>query len=174
MECMGGNIMPINDLFKKIDIIQPLKELDSYLNSPERIILAGSSVPILSNCDFRSTMDIDFAILPSSELATIITNHKNLARIFDFNAQGVIGLLIDFEDRIIKVDIGCKYLQIYRLSIMDWVVSKLASPKLDDVLSIEEVDIDMLKEIENKFHLYGGISADRAYRDLKYLISLRS
>lgn len=173
MECLGGIEVSVNDLFRKINIIPYLKKLDSLLVDRQRIVLAGSAVPILAGCDFRSTMDIDFALLPSEDIVRIVQNDKELSRVFDFNAQGIIGLLIDAEDRLVTVDIGCKNLEICRLSILDWVVSKLASPKLEDVLAIDEVDREMLEDIKSRMALYGGISYDRAINDLNYLIDQR-
>lgn len=162
--------MNIENLFAGIDIVKPLIQLDLSLSSPAEIILAGSAVPILAGCEFRNTADIDFAFLPSAEVCTVINQTPELRRVFDFNAQGIIGLLEDTEDRLIEVDLGLSRLTVKRLSLMDWVVSKLASPKLEDALNVKEVTLDMLLDIERNFHLYCGVSIDRAFADLQYLI----
>lgn len=162
--------MNIENLFAGIDIVKPLIQLDLSLSSPAEIILAGSAVPILAGCEFRNTADIDFAFLPSVEVCTVINQTPELRRVFDFNAQGIIGLLEDTEDRLVGVDLGLSRLTVKRLSLMDWVVSKLASPKLEDALNVKEVTLDMLIDIERNFHLYCGVSIDRAFADLQYLI----
>lgn len=162
--------MSIGDLFTGIDIVKPLVQLDLSLSAPAEIILAGSAVPILAGCEFRHTADIDFAFLPSPEVCAIINQAPELRRVFDFNAQGIIGLLEDTEDRLVDVELGLARLTVKRLSLMDWVVSKLASPKLEDTLNVKEVTLDMLLNIERNFHLYCGVSTDRAFSDLKYLI----
>lgn len=161
-----------NDLFSTgIDIRESLSHLDKHLQEPATVVLAGSAVPILAGCQFRHTADIDFAILPPPEICTIIRNDPQLSGLFDFQAQGVIGLLVDMEDRLVTVDLGLRFLNVRRLSLMDWVVSKLASPKLDDVLNVKEVTLDTLHEVERNFHNYGGVSFERAAADLRYLIS---
>lgn len=162
-----------DNLFRTIDISEKLHTLDSLLHEPTRIVLAGSAVPILHGYSFRGTMDIDFAFLPALTVSSIISSHDDLQRIFDFNAQGIIGLLVDAEDRLVHIDLGLKNLRVECLSIMDWVVSKLASPKLEDVLSLDCVTVEMLLEIKSRFPDYCGVSYDRAFSDLQYLISMK-
>ena len=154
---------------------ETLHLLDSKLNGCRQTVhLCGSSVPILAGCKFRATQDIDFSLYPEPPVVTVINGDPELRRRFDFQAQGVIGLLVDFEEREVVVDLGFKNLEVRRLSIQDWVVSKLASPKLDDVLNIDAVDLDMLLWVESKMHLYGGVGEERAVRDLRYLIREKS
>lgn len=160
------NMMSFSDGF---DIRETLCYLDSKLNSHEQILLCGSCVPILAGYSFRHTSDIDFAIMPSAQIVTVIRSDIRLASHFDFQAQGVVGLLIDCEDRSVNVDLGLKYLIVRRLSIRDWIVSKLASPKLEDVLNLEGVTREDLNWVESKMVDYGGVSWDRAMADLKYL-----
>lgn len=163
--------MSIHELFSGIDIVKPLIKLDLLLSEPSEIILAGSAVPILAGCEFRHTSDIDFAFMPRPDVVSLINQDEELRRVFDFNAQGIIGLLEDTEDRLVTVELGLTRLEVKRLSLLDWVVSKLASPKLEDALNVKEVTLDMLLEIEKNFHIYCGVSTDRAFADLKYLIS---
>lgn len=162
--------MSMYDLFAGLDIAEPLALLDVSLSEPAEITLAGSAVPILAGCKFRHTADIDFAFLPSPEVCAVIERTPELKRVFDFRAQGIIGLLEDAEDRLVVEELGLVRLTVKRLSIMDWVVSKLASPKLEDVLNVKEVTMDMLLEIESRFSRYCGVSTDRAFADLKYLM----
>lgn len=166
--------MTMENLFQTIDIKEHLKALDSRLAEPARIVLAGSAVPILLGCEFRGTRDIDFAFLPSPEIRRIIAGDTALSRVFDLQAQGIIGLLEDAEDRTVHIDLGFQYLRVECLSLLDWVVSKLASPKLEDVLRVDGVTLEMLHQIERKLPFYCGISADRAYMDLQYLIREKS
>lgn len=153
------------------DILDNLSKLDAQLLEPATIVLAGSAVPILAGCVFRATADIDFAIIPDRIVLRTVQADAQLSSIFDFKAAGVIGLLVDFDDRVVRVNGGFAKLQAYRLSLEDWVVSKLASPKLVDVLNIKEVTLDVLKWVQQMMPLYGGISDIQAASDLNWLMA---
>lgn len=154
-----------------INIADTLRLLDTHFDSGCYVLhLCGSAVPILAGCQFRGTQDVDFAILPPEPVKIVIESDEELTRRFDFNAQGIVGLLIDYEDRLVCVNLGLKHLDIYRLSLPDWVVSKLASPKLDDVLNLKEITLETLLWIKSKMIDYGGVSYNRAYNDLEFLI----
>ncbi len=153
------------------DVLDNLAKLDAQLLEPATIVLAGSAVPILAGCAFRATADIDFAVIPDRIVLRTVQADTKLSSIFDFKAAGVIGLLVDFDDRVVLVNGGFAKLQTYRLSLEDWVVSKLASPKLVDVLNVEEVTLDMLKRVQQMMPFYGGISDVQAAADLNWLIA---
>lgn len=162
-------IKPIR-LDSGIDIVETLRLLDSVLTVPtDAVCLCGSAVPILAGCKFRATQDIDFAVLPPDPVIAVIEANPTLRRRFDFNAQGVIGLLVDFEDRVVPIDLEFKNLTVCRLSIEDWVVSKLASPKLMDVFNVEAVTADTIRWVSEHMHDYGGVSINAAHSDLKLL-----
>lgn len=162
-------IKPIR-LDSGIDIVETLRLLDAALMvQTDAVCLCGSAVPILAGCKFRATQDIDFAVLPPDPVVAAIEANPTLRRRFDFNAQGVIGLLVDFEDRIVPVDLGFKNLSVCRLSIEDWVVSKLASPKLMDVLNVDLVTADTIRWVSEHMHDYGGVSINAAHSDLQLL-----
>ena len=62
----------------------------------------------------------------------------------------------DDEDRLVPVDLDLGKLKIQCLSLVDWVVSKLGSPKLSDALDLSGVTLDVLLQAGNLFPLYGG------------------
>lgn len=154
-----------------LDVVRALGELDVMLLEPATVILGGSAVPILAGCSFRATQDVDFAVYPGKEVAAAVQRWPELRSIFDLNASGVMGLLEDYEDRLVTVDLPYVNLTVKRLSLMDWVVSKLTSPKLDDVLNVSEVTLEMLQGIRKQMHKYCGVGEYRASQDLEYLIS---
>lgn len=148
------------------EMVQALCAIDTKLHTVESIILCGSASVILQGVNFRSTMDIDFAVLPSDAIIASVQD----SIVFDCNAIGIIGLLVDFEDRLVQLSLGTRYLRVSCISKRDWIVSKLASPKLDDVLSREDITIQDLLWVRDHFHMYGGVSFIRAQQDLAYLI----
>lgn len=154
-----------------LDIVRALGELDVMLMEPATVVLGGSAVPILAGCTFRATQDIDFAVFPGKDVAATIQRWPELARVFDLRASGVMGLFEDYEERLVALDIPYVNLTVKRLSLTDWVVSKLTSPKLDDVLDVKEVSLDMLLDIRKQMHKYCGVGEYRASQDLEYLIS---
>ncbi len=155
-----------------VDIITALYKLDVSLLEPAVIVLGGSAVPILAGCHFRATADVDFAVYPDTYVATVVQQNPELSAIFDLRAPGVMGLLNDFEERLVTVpDLPYVNLVVKRLSLMDWVVSKLTSPKLEDVLNVKEVTLEMLLDIRKHMHDYAGVGEYRAAQDLEYLIA---
>lgn len=167
---MGSEWLKLAD---NSDILERLRELDDQLDGPATVILAGSAVPILAGCKFRATADIDFAVLPDAIVSLVVQSTPSLSAVFDFKAAGVIGLLVDFDERIVPVTGGFRSLRVYRLSLEDWVVSKLASPKLADVLNVSEVSLEMLKKLQGRMPYYGGVSDIQANSDLNWLINQR-
>lgn len=163
---MGG-------LWKPIDVVKSLALLDSKLCAPEAIFLCGSAVPVLAGFPFRLTRDIDFAFMPSPYVRDLILRDEELRPLFDFQAQGIVGLLIDVEDRLWRPNLRFNFLQVYCISLEDWVVSKLGSPKLEDVFAVNVVTLEMLYWIRDSFHLYGGTSFERAGADLRHLIRVK-
>lgn len=151
-------------------IIAELVRLDDALRAPATIQLCGSASVLLQGVNFRQTMDIDFAVLPDSiVLQTIDIVWKN-KHLFDVNAAGIIGLLIDYDERLLEIPLGLTCLEVQCLSTRDWIVSKLASPKVDDVLSRSDISLDDLLWVQEHMGDYCGVSTDRAHRDLSMLI----
>lgn len=153
-------------------IISILSQLDSKLNNPEDIVLCGSSSVLLQRVSFRQTMDIDFCTRPSDNIISLVEKYWSDKRLFDLQAIGVIGLLIDYEDRLVPIDLGFKYLRVFCISKRDWIVSKLASPKLDDVLNRSDITLEDLLWVQENMIYYGGVTDIRASNDLNYLIRM--
>jgi len=150
--------------------VSSLAQLDSKLQDKVDLVLCGSASVLLRQVAFRGTMDIDLCLkVPEVLMPFVGTRVGDL--LLDGNAVGVIGLLIDCEDRLVKIPLPLNYLNVYCLSCRDWITSKLASPKLDDVLNNVEVTLEDLLWVQDNMHNYGGISVNRALNDLQYLIS---
>lgn len=125
----------------------------------------------MQNVDFRSTLDIDFAIMPDQSIVNIINQqYKESNYIFDFKSAGVIQLFEDFENRLIKIENNFKFLNVYVLSRIDWAVSKLNTPKVDDLITFKVVTLDELKQIKMNMWKYCGLSEEKALFDLDYVI----
>lgn len=158
------------DYYDASKVIAELVRLDAALAAPAKIQLCGSASVLLQGVDFRQTMDIDFAVLPDSVVLQTIDTVWNNKHLFDVHAAGIIGLLVDYDDRLVEVPLGLTHLQVYCLSTRDWIVSKLASPKVDDVLSRSDISLDDLLWVQEHMGDYCGVSIDRAHRDLSMLI----
>lgn len=151
-------------------LVTELSKLDSALTKETTITLCGSASVLLQDTDFRETMDIDFCVNPSMDVVRLIDTLWQGKHLFDTNAAGVIGLLVDYDDRLVEVPLGFKFLKVRCLSKRDWIVSKLASPKVDDVLTRNDIDLDDLLWVQDHMYEYGGVSDVRAASDLKMLI----
>lgn len=151
-------------------IIAELSKLDDALTERTSITLCGSASVLLQDVVFRETMDIDFCTLPEPTVVKLVETLWKGKHLFDFNAVGIIGLLDDYEDRLVEVPLGFKRLRVLCLSKRDWIVSKLASPKLDDVFSRVDVTLDDLLWVKENMCKYCGISDIRANRELQMLI----
>lgn len=156
--------------YNAIRLVTELSRLDAALTAETTITLCGSASVLLQGVDFRETADVDFCKLPSSELLALIAAVYKGRTLFDVNAAGIIGLLIDYEDRLVTVDLGFQFLHVYCLCTRDWIVSKLASPKLDDVWERRDITLEDLLWVQEHMYDYGGISIDRANNDLAHLI----
>lgn len=156
----------------KETILETLHELDSRLNSDTTIVLCGSSALLLQDFDFRATIDIDFACIPSENVRVSAMSIKS--NILDFQAVGVVQLLEDFEDRLVNIEDNFKFLKVKVLSKKDWIVSKLTSPKLDDIYESGLVTLGELEEVKEDMNLYCGITPERAINDLNHCIRMLS
>lgn len=155
------------------DVVQlqtELLRLDNTLAEPTTIALCGSASVLLQHFDFRKTMDVDFCRLPDSNVMLLIEQLWRGNHFFDTKAAGIVGLFDDYEDRLVNVDIGARYLKVQCLSTRDWIVSKLASPKLDDVMNHPGVHLEDLLWVKENFHKYCGVAWIRAESELDVLI----
>lgn len=159
----------------KNEILNVLHLIDKQLQTEQRLVLCGSSSIILQGYDFRNTFDIDLASLPTAEVQYAIQKTVKAAKMstdtIDFNSIGVAQLLYDYEDRLIKIEDNFIHLQVYVLSKMDWVVSKLNSPKFDDLINYDLVTVKDLNEAKKNMHKYSGINDYKALYDLDLAIS---
>jgi len=161
--------------FGKKEILKYLHLIDDRITMPFRIELCGTAAILLQDCNFRETFDIDFTRVPDVVIsATILKIFKELPElntsVFDERAPGIVCLLEDYEDRLIEIKDDFKYLKVYVISVVDWMVSKLEAPKFGDLLEYKHfVTRERLDFIENNMYLYCGLRDDIAKHSLKIL-----
>ncbi len=151
-------------------IVLALLQLDESLTQDTSIALCGTASVLLQQVKFRETMGIDFCSRPPAEVLLSIESVFRGESLFDTNACGIIGLLVDYDDRLVEVKYGFKHLHVFCLSKRDWIVSKLASPKVDDVLNRTDITLEDLLWVKKHMLEYGGVSINRAHNDLEMLI----
>ena len=116
------------DLDKEFRLI--LLENDIPLDTKVEIIIAGSSSLILnSEIEVFHTMDID-TFLSANRLIT-----EELLNKYDINTKistYTESIPYNFEDRIIKLDLGTKNIDYYIISLEDAVICKIKASRLKD------------------------------------------
>ena len=163
--------------YDKEDILRCLHYIDDELNCDYIVQICGSAAVLLQGYDFRKTFDIDFTRAPdiviSSVIRKIFKDLPNLnTSVFDERAPGVVCLLEDYDDRLVEIKDDFKYLRVYVISIVDWIVSKLEAPKFGDLLEYTHfLTHERLDFIEDNMHLYCGLRDDIAKTSLKILKS---
>lgn len=167
---MGGSTVISTPQCDATQLQAELLRLDHALAEPTVITLCGSASVLLQGFGFRSTATIDFCDLPDSNVILLIEQLWRGNHFFDTKAAGIVGLFDDYEDRLVNVDIGARYLKVQCLSTRDWIVSKLASPKLDDVMNHPGVHLEDLLWVKENFHKYCGVAWIRAESELDALI----
>lgn len=155
-------------MFNKLtreDILSKLELLDSSVSQHEKIVLCGTASRILADTFYRGTTNIDFAILPTKYTISIL---QLIGSPFDLTAVGVIGLLDDYTDRLLLLDHKFEHLSVYLLSYRDWIVSKLNSNKVRDVLDSGASLEDLYWVADNLFK-YASPFDVQAKQDLDWL-----
>ena len=122
-------------------ILAILHDIDDQLTEPTGLVLGGQTAMILQGMDFRSTFDIDLVTIPSKQFMFI--SLKYYRDVFNYQTAGVIQLLDDYEDRLVILNEEFKCIQVELLSLKDWAASKLISPKLDDLLNNDAVNLEI-------------------------------
>jgi len=157
----------------KREILELLHQVDDRLYSEKSIILCGAAAIKLQDFPFRETSDIDFTVFPDKELRDVlyevVVDHDHEPTVIDLQAAGVIALLEDYEDRLVQIKDNFKHLSVFVLSLIDWAVSKLQSPKLDDLWMSGLITVKHCEEIEPHMSRYCGLNAEAALRDLLYV-----
>ncbi|GHU92801.1 hypothetical protein FACS1894208_00710 [Clostridia bacterium] len=156
----------------KRDMLRILHGIDRHLTQTQGIVLCGSAAVILQDKNFRATTDIDFTQMPNAEvqmaMRRLLVGSDLSAMIFDTRASGVVQLLYDYEDRLVTISDGFKFLGVKVLSITDWVVSKLDSPKSDDIVTCGFITMQRLAVVEKQMGKYGGLRPQNALTDLRF------
>jgi len=138
------------DLFRRLD---RLDEDVSYLydeNVRFRLVIVGGSALVLQDYLSRSTLDID-ALEVSREIYTLLDKYDIDCRV---NAY-VFNFPYNFEDRLLKLDVGGRRIDIFTASLEDIVISKLYSIRPQDIQDIENkvildnLDWDLLDKLAN-------------------------
>ncbi len=130
----------------KLELLSRLDRLDedtSYLFSEEnrfKIVIVGGSALVLQDYIMRSTYDID-ALLVSKELIGILNKYDIDMRVSAYSCN----FPYNFEDRLLRLNIGGRRIDFYTASLEDIVISKLYSSRLKDTIDIENENV--LKEI---------------------------
>jgi hypothetical protein len=75
----------------------------------------------------------------------------------DFTAMRQVGLLYDYEDRLIRVEHGFTHLHLYTTSIQDWVVSALHGEDFDFVFTCSLVTGEVLDWVADNMDKYCGM-----------------
>jgi len=120
------------DILSRLDL---LDEDTSYIFSENirfRMVIVGGSALLLNEFIERSTYDIDVLIV-SCELVQLLSKYDidNRTSIYLFNFP------YNFEDRLVKLDIGGRRIDFYTVSLEDIVISKLYSSRVKDSIDIE-------------------------------------
>ena len=159
----------------KSEILRILHLLDDKLTDDFVIQLCGSAAVLLQDYDFRLTRDIDFVKsignIGVAIIQRVYKENPSLARdIFDLQAPGVVCLLEDYEDRLVEIKDDFKYLRVYVISVVDWIVSKLEAPKFPDLYDYPEfITEENVEFIENNMGLYCGLVEERAWNSINIL-----
>ena len=159
----------------KEDIFKYLHYIDDRLNCEYCVQICGSAAVLLQNFDFRKTFDLDFVKPLNSVVSTVVQwiykeNPDINRRFFDDQASCVVCLLEDYEDRLVEIKDNFKYLKVFVISVVDWMVSKLEAPKFGDLLEHTHfITQERLDFIEENMHLYCGLRDDIAKNSLQIL-----
>lgn len=155
---------------KRQDILNVLHHIDNHLNTADTITICGAAALILQGYDFRNTMDIDLTKTPTTQvnfaIQKSINNNRFSENIIDYNSIGIVQLLEDYEDRLVEIEDGFAYLKVFVLSKLDWAVSKLNSPKLNDLIDYGIMNSEELQEVRMNMGKYCGLNDYKALFDL--------
>jgi hypothetical protein len=149
------------------DILRVLHRIDDLLTAPQEIELCGTACLLVQGYGFRRTVDIDISEWQSSEIVHI---SGNFGPSIDFGAHGVISYLEDYKDRLVSINDNFRMLTVKALSLRDWAVSKLSSPKLADLWEQDLVTIELLNWVRANMYLYCGINSKQAILDLEHAL----
>lgn len=144
-----------------------LHAVDRAVKEPVEISICGTAAMLLQGFDMGSTPDVDI-IRVSNEL--MIPKIASVSDRFDFASGGMIGLLEDYECRLVDLEDGFENITVKSLNKKDWVVSRLGSDKIDDIWSVGFVDVEDLEWISRILYLHTGVNVDRAYKDISVAI----
>lgn len=159
----------------KEDLLSRLDRLDedsSYVFSEEnrfKIVIVGGCALVLQDYIKRSTHDID-ALLVSKELTGILSKYDIDIRVSAYSCN----FPYNFEDRLLKLDIGGRRIDFYTVSLEDIVISKLYSNRLKDKIDIEndnvlnELNWELLDILVNdEMEVKASSLNNRTYSELK-------
>lgn len=98
-----------------------------------RLVLVGGAPLILLGYIPRMTEDIDAWEGVTEPLAGLLGRNRINNRV-----RGVGSFPVDFEDRLLPLDLGCRVLDLWRATLEDTVASKLAAGRPKDVEDIRQ------------------------------------
>lgn len=96
------------------------------------MVIVGGSALLLNDYIERSTYDID-ALIVSNELCQLLSKYDIDTRVSTY----LFNFPYNFEDRLVKLDIGGRRIDFFTASLEDIVISKLYSSRVKDSIDIE-------------------------------------
>jgi len=163
--------------YDKEEILKCLHYIDDKLSSEYNVQICGSAAVLLQGYDFRKTFDLDFVkpldSVVSAVVQRIYKEHPDIFdRFYDDQAANVVCLFEDYEDRLVEIKDDFKYLKVYVLSLVDWIISKLESRKFADLFEYPLATMEHIKFIEENMELlYCGSNEYEAKFSLNILKS---
>lgn len=129
---------------KKIEILKLLRLLDQRLEQPERLVLCGGMAVALAFGGKRQTFDLDvIGPLPLSQHLRnkVIEVAKEVGADLGWLNDSVKGftdyLPVNWESRLIPLDLGLKNLTIHSIGKPDLIMMKLRAARERDLADIE-------------------------------------
>lgn len=133
---------------KNVEILKLLRRLDQRLEQPERLMLCGGMAVALAFGGKRQTFDLDvLGPLPLSQHLRnkVIEVAKEVGADpgwLNDSAKGFMGYLpLDWELRLIPIDLGLKNLTIHSIGKPDLIMMKLRAARERDLSDIEVMTI---------------------------------
>ncbi len=133
---------------KNIEILKLLKLLDQKLAQPERLVLCGGMAVALAFGGKRQTYDLDvIGPLPLSQdlRSKVIEVAKEVGADPEWlndSAKGFVDYLpMDWQSRLVSVDLGFKNLTIQSIGKPDLIMMKLRASRERDLADIEVMTI---------------------------------
>lgn len=123
------------------DLVMRLKELDRaatilYSARRFRIVLVGGGAMVLLGCLNRATQDLDALQFPA-ELTDLMESYDINGRVTAYLDH----FPVNFEDRLVPIDLETESIDFYTAALEDIVVSKLYSNRDTDAMDVRRREV---------------------------------